>query len=166
MSKLTLSSGIPAAPTEIVPGLFLQVAAHMAQHLNDEVCKDAPVRPPFVGVLFTIYQNPGIRQGHCADNLGFDATTFGRYIDRLVRDGFVERSVPPEDRRAVTLKLTDLGKRTVEDCAPIIRGLEAQVRERMGDAEFEAMTALLVRFLEAFDHPLPSLSRQEMVSAG
>lgn len=159
MNDIPIPRNRPDAPPEIVPGLFLQVAARFAQRLDEEACRAAPVHPPFLGVLFTIGANPGIRQGACAEALGFDATTFGRYIDRLVREGHVARAVPPEDRRAVSLNLTDAGAKVVAQCAPIIDGLEAEVRDRMGEADWALLTALLVRFLDAFDHPLPALSR-------
>ena len=46
----------------------------------------------------------------------------------------------------------------------LLQGLETQVRDRMGDDDWMLLTALLVRFLNAFDHPLPSLTQSENVA--
>lgn len=151
-------------PAEFSPGLFLQVAARMVQQIQDQTCRDASVPPVFIVVLKTIQRNPGIRQGLCADNLGFDATTFGRYIDRLVREGYVERAIPPADRRAVSLSLTPEGEQLVESCTPIFSDFERQLHERMGSAEWKRLSALLLRLLDAFDHPLPNLARAQKVA--
>lgn len=153
-----------AAPDEIAPGLLLQVAARKAQTLDAEMCRVAPIKPPYMGVLFTIGRYPGIRQGTCAEMLGYDATTFGRYIERMVRQNLVERSVPSEDRRAVCLKLTTSGEVAQQQCTPILSDLEADVRQRMGEEEWNQLNKLLVRFLDAFDHPLPSRTQGEKLS--
>ncbi len=166
-----MSIDIPSVPSGSapanapIPGLYMQVAARFLQRLDSDICRDTRVKPPFVGILFMIDRNPGIRQGLCAEHLGFDATTFGRYVDRLVREGYVLRSVPQEDRRAVSLSLTERGREAVAECHPALNELECEMRRRMGDAEWEKLTELLELFLDAYGHPLPQSFRGE-VAAG
>ncbi|WP_157973524.1 MarR family winged helix-turn-helix transcriptional regulator [Tropicimonas sp. IMCC34043] len=150
-----------AAPLEIIPGLFMQVAARLAQDLCVEASRTAPLRPPFLGVLALIKANPGIRQGLCASALGFDATTFGRYVDRMVRDGYAERSVPTEDRRAVCLSLTPTGLEALEATEDELANMGDIFRQRMGARDWDRLNSLLVRFLTVHDHPLPSLAQEE-----
>lgn len=147
-----------------LPGLYMQVAARFAQRLDSHICRDTEVKPPFVCVLFMIGRHPGIRQGLCAENLGFDATTFGRYIDRLVRDGLVLRDVPEADRRAVSLSLTARGAQALNAFVPALNDLDSQVRRRMGNHDWEKLLELLERFLEVHDHPLPQMVRQRVAT--
>lgn len=49
-----------------------------------------------------------------ADALGIARSTMTRLANRLVRDGLVERSTDPADRRVVVLTPTRLGDRTAE----------------------------------------------------
>lgn len=163
-----MTGDIPYAPkgavhrkTETLPGLYMQAAARFAQRLDSEACGQNMVKPPFIGVLHMVGQHPGIRQGLCAEALGFDATTFGRYIDRMVRDGLLEREVPERDRRAVSLRLTEIGRAAVAEARPVVRELETDVRRRMGDANWDKLTELLEQFLDVYDHPLPQVLREE-----
>ncbi len=77
-----------------------------------------------------------------------------RTVDSLVRDGLVDRSVDPRDRRAVVLELTDAGT-----------ACRAQMTQHRDDAVAAAMTDLdvderrtlvdlLDRFLTGFEHAL------------
>jgi DNA-binding MarR family transcriptional regulator len=45
-----------------------------------------------------------------AKKLGLDKSTVSRTIDGLVSHGLVDRTIPAENRRIATLKLTDYGK--------------------------------------------------------
>ena len=155
---------LSAAPQEILPGLLMQVAARLAQDLCADASRTASLKPPFLGVLALIRANPGIRQGLCASALGFDATTFGRYVDRMVREGLVCRTVPTEDRRAVCLRLTLEGERVMSESSRMVETLQESLRERMGESEWDRLTRLLERFLAVHDHPLPILLREERLT--
>lgn len=144
-----------AVSREGMSGLYIQVAARLAQRLDGEACKGSPLSPHLLAVLQTLQHNPGIRQGYCATMLGYDATTFGRYVDRLVQEGHVARSVPPLDRRAVSLELTEKGAAAVAQVRPAIYDLETETRRRMGDAAWAQLSMLLERYIEAHEHPLP-----------
>lgn len=43
----------------------------------------------------------------------------GRLIDRLERDGFIERERNDNDRRVIYIKLTDKGDQLISDLIPI-----------------------------------------------
>lgn len=137
---------------------YMQVAARLASKIGSQKCRDPLVRPPFADVMLMIEQNPGIRQGQCAEGLGLDATTFGRYVDRLTRHGMVQRHVPEHDRRSVTLSLTDQGMQLLAGCGQMIRDIEREGRERMGTEDWEKLVDLLKRFLVVHDHPLTGLN--------
>jgi DNA-binding MarR family transcriptional regulator len=51
--------------------------------------------------------NEGIKQATLAEILEVQPITLARLIDRMERDGWVERRPDPNDRRAVQLFLTD-----------------------------------------------------------
>jgi DNA-binding MarR family transcriptional regulator len=55
-------------------------------------------------------------------------------IDRLEADGFVERTVDPNDRRNVRAALTDSGRRAFERASAILAKHERAIDERLGQA--------------------------------
>ncbi|NRD80367.1 MarR family transcriptional regulator [Bacillus sp. BRMEA1] len=60
--------------------------------------------------LHLISLNPNIGLGDLAEKLKSTNSTVSGVIDRLVQHDFVVRVVPPENRRSVSIHLTDKGK--------------------------------------------------------
>lgn len=154
----------PAAPSTLPSCELLQVAARLAQQVEAVACRDFPLRPTLLSVLLVVDSSPGIRQGECADILRHDATTFGRYVERLVEGGYLRRSSSDSDRRVVRLALTPDGMAAVAHCRPRLAEVEARTRAMLGAASLDDLLALLVRFLQAYDHPLPTSGPVEKLS--
>jgi DNA-binding MarR family transcriptional regulator len=57
--------------------------------------------------LYIISLNPNISLGDLAEKLKLTNSTVSGVIDRLVYQDIVERKVPPKNRRAVSIYLTD-----------------------------------------------------------
>ncbi|MBO6718538.1 MAG: winged helix-turn-helix transcriptional regulator [Rhizobiaceae bacterium] len=64
-------------------------------------------------VLYTIAENPGIRQGVLADVLKIKWPNMTKLVRALEERGLIERHVPPNDRRSVHLKVTAAGRRQI-----------------------------------------------------
>lgn len=65
--------------------------------------------------MYIISSNPDIGLGDLAEKLRLTNSTVSGVIDRLVHSGYVERLVPPENRRAVTIHLTEKGNGILND---------------------------------------------------
>lgn len=82
-------------------------------------------------VLEMIAANPGVRQGSIADVLRIKWPHMTRLVRGLEERGLVERYIPPQDRRAVHLRLTPRGM-----------DMLAALRPRMRANDEAAMAAL------------------------
>lgn len=60
--------------------------------------------------LYKISVNTDIGLGELAEKLRLTNSTVSGVIDRLVQSGLVERVIPPENRRSVSIHLTEKGK--------------------------------------------------------
>lgn len=60
--------------------------------------------------LYKISVKPNIGLGELAENLKLTSSTVSGVIDRLVKNGYVERYNPTHDRRTITLQMTNLGE--------------------------------------------------------
>ena len=78
--------------------------------------------------LLYIRRHPGTSLGDLAAHLGIGASTCSVLVDRLVRDGLVERAVDPEERRRIRLSPTELGSAVVAEARDQTRGW---LRERL-----------------------------------
>ena len=61
--------------------------------------------------------------------------TIGGVIERLEQKGWVARVVSERDRRARELSLTPEGERTFQALVPVVRGLQDEILQSLGDAD-------------------------------
>jgi DNA-binding MarR family transcriptional regulator len=108
-------------------------------------------------VLHALQRAPGdgISMGDLADEVGVSVPTTTGLVDRLAREGLVERRAHPSDRRVVLVALTDEGCRVARRAAAylaemmgkLLADLEAGEREGLAHA-FERVFELSVRIQE------------------
>jgi MarR family transcriptional regulator, transcriptional regulator for hemolysin len=96
-------------------------------------------------VLVHLGPRQGINQSALADILELDAVTMGRHVDRLERDGWLERRADPGDRRAWRLYLTDASRPTLALMDEIATEMQAAALEGVSPADRERLTAMLGR---------------------
>jgi DNA-binding MarR family transcriptional regulator len=75
--------------------------------------REVGVSPEQVSLLVTIKYAPGIGVGELAARERVSAPAMSNHVDRLERDGLVERTPRADDRRRVGLTLTDEGQRVL-----------------------------------------------------
>ncbi len=97
--------------------------------------------PQFRAMLF-VRREPNVGLGAVADHLGVTAGAASELIERLVRQGLVNRDPDPRERRRVRITLTDLGsdqlqaaeQRTRRWLAGVLGHLDASQRARLSEA--------------------------------
>jgi hypothetical protein len=77
-------------------------------------------------------------------DLGITKQAVSQVIDTLVSRGYVTRSRDEEDRRRVSLELTERGRHAVEAVARGVDEVDRQVRERAPADQVEAMRSVLL----------------------
>ncbi|GGU17974.1 MarR family winged helix-turn-helix transcriptional regulator [Streptomyces violascens] len=88
-----------------------------------------------------------------ADLLGVNPSTAMRMMDRLIAAGLADRQVNPDNRRETLLRLTDEGRRLVEDVTARRRQEIAEVVERLAPGQRAALVDALTAFAEAGGEP-------------
>ncbi|MBO0329193.1 MarR family winged helix-turn-helix transcriptional regulator [[Muricauda] lutisoli] len=71
-------------------------------------------------VLQYLNDRPELSQNEIAELVFKDNASLTRMIDLMVRKGFLDRSINPEDRRRFHIELTSKGKDVLEKLAPVI----------------------------------------------
>jgi DNA-binding MarR family transcriptional regulator len=87
-------------------------------------------------------------RGDLPSDLGVTKQAVSQVIDTLVNRGYLTRSPDPDDRRRITLELTERGQQVVD---AIVRGVEAvdvQLQERVSPEQIEAMRSVLASLTE------------------
>ena len=116
---------------------------------------DSDVRPGEFTVIWVLGLNPGLKQGTLARSLNIKPAHTTKLVQRLVRAGYIKRTVPPEDRRSVLLSLTPAGQIHLDTHRANFLAVHAAERIGLTPAEVEQLLGLLgkLTFNEAPECP-------------
>lgn len=93
-------------PEESLGYLVNRSARLMAAALSRRLQKHGVAIGQWAVLLF-LYQQDGLSQAEISRNVAIEPPTMVRTLDRMVRDGLVERRADPRDGRLTRIYLTD-----------------------------------------------------------
>jgi DNA-binding MarR family transcriptional regulator len=104
-------------------------------------------------VLLAFSRQGALPLGKMGDRLMLHPTSVTNIIDRLERQGLVERAAHPTDRRTTLARITDDGRRLVGKATEAVSATGFGV-SALDDAELDQLTGLLRRIrIDAGDFP-------------
>ena len=123
---------------------FLLAKAHQRGYaLFKERLTPFKLTPQQFGLLAFLWQQDALTQAELSDTTGIDRTTMGGLIDRLAKDGLVQRIPHPDDRRAYRICLTERGKSLEDELCPLAREVRERFLTGLSPDEQETLRALL-----------------------
>lgn len=90
------------------------VLLRIARELRREA-RAAGIAASDVSLLVSIKYTPGIGVNELAERERMSAAAMSKHVDRLVREGWVERTPSESDRRRIGLTLTEEGRRVLRN---------------------------------------------------
>jgi DNA-binding MarR family transcriptional regulator len=115
------------------------------------------LKPGEFSVLVLIGENPGVRQGQIAAAMKIKPAHMTKMVRGFEDQGLVDRSVPPDDRRAVELRLSEKGKDYVGELSPHFYAFDRSQQEPLTKSEMQTMRGLLRKFNGYPETPVPHL---------
>ncbi|ACC75415.1 MarR family transcriptional regulator [Paraburkholderia phymatum] len=97
--------------------------------------------------LEILQKTPGINQRQLGDELDVDRSTIADLTARLVRNGLVERSDDPGDKRSYVLFLTAAGKKQLAALRPRVEEVERILTARLTPRQSAELKRLLSALL-------------------
>lgn len=91
-------------------GWLLNNAARLMQRRFSAKLAPYKVTPPQWGVLVALWEQDGLSLSELAHRSFFDGPTMTGIVDRLEHSGLVERRRDSQDRRVISVYLTDAGR--------------------------------------------------------
>jgi MarR family transcriptional regulator, lower aerobic nicotinate degradation pathway regulator len=127
MSMVIKSHTMPPASTPAGPGFLEAQPGHYIRRLQQiavgiflEEAAGTGITPVQFAALVAVREHPGIDQRTLAAHIAFDTSTIGGVVDRLERDGLMQRQTSPTDRRARVLNLTPAGQQALDGLLPAV----------------------------------------------
>lgn len=105
------------------------------------------VRPAYLGSLMSLWREDGLKVIDLGRRAGLEPSTMTGLLDRMERDGLVERRADPADRRVLKIFLTENGAKIRETVIGIVDSTLAMVFAGVDAAELNALKGLLRKVL-------------------
>jgi DNA-binding MarR family transcriptional regulator len=141
----------PSAPTGLVDGV-LSIAAHFEPELDEALAEHRLTRPSFQ-VLAALLDAPGnaLTQRELMATVRRTSGTMSVRLARLERAGLVTREPDADDRRTVTVTLTDRGKEWATAARPAYDDAADRLAAGLPDDARAAFAEYLAAWLEFFE---------------
>jgi DNA-binding MarR family transcriptional regulator len=101
--------------------------------------------------MHRIERNPGLSQTQLAEDLDLDGIAVGRVVDRLAREGYVERRADPADRRRWNLFPAPKFAEMMANILRIANGLAEDLLAGVPAAELEVTMSVLAKVRGTLD---------------
>ncbi len=96
----------------------------------------------------TILENPGLKQQELAERVFKDEASITRIIEILVRERYLTRKIPKEDRRRTVLEVTTAGKEILEKVGEVILRNREDALSGVETVDLEALDGMLRKIIE------------------
>jgi DNA-binding MarR family transcriptional regulator len=93
-------------------------------------------------------QCTGISSPELARNMGLSPSRISRVIEKLVVDGYLDRNTDKADRRAITLCLTENGKKIREEIARSRQECEARLLNVLPESDIEKFREIISKMIK------------------
>ena len=118
--------------------------------LNSALASGAGITAAQAGALAFIENNNGCTLTELSRGLMLDNSAITGLVDRLEKRELVMRNMSAGDRRAITVRLTDEGKKAANTALPVVKEFNAALQEGFSPDEVDAFRRVLVSIIDRF----------------
>jgi DNA-binding MarR family transcriptional regulator len=125
---------------------FLRTHSHLLRLLEHDLQARQKIPLGSYDVLVQLAEAPGqrLRMSELAEAVLLSRSGLTRLVDRLQKDGLVEREPDPSDARGLYTVLTERGRDTLRDAAGVhLAGVSRLVLDRLSEAELRQLIELM-----------------------
>jgi DNA-binding MarR family transcriptional regulator len=137
---------------------FLRTHTHLLRQLEQQLQAYGKIAIGSYDVLVQLAEAPGnrLRMSELAEAVLLSRSGLTRLVDRLQKDGLVERQPDPDDARGMYTVLTGKGRDTLRDASKVhLAGVSELVLDRLSEPELRQLQALMVKLDPAPTRPGP-----------
>jgi len=145
----TLSTKGAFPPYEMLPTLVNRVAEKIVAMANADYA-GVGLNVRGARVMLALNGEESLRVHEIIERCGIEPSTFSHLLGRLARLGYVTRSRPEHDNRAVVVALTPAGRRIVRRCIRSVRDHHAILANALTKQEVKTLSRLLIKVFHGF----------------
>ena len=129
---------------------FLRAHAQVSRRLEADLVAEHDLSLPTYDVLVQLSEAPDrrLRMTELAERVLLSRSGLTRLVDRLERDGLVQRQACPSDARGTHAVLTPAGLERLQDAWPThVRGVSDYATSKLDEGELATLAELLGRLV-------------------
>lgn len=111
---------------------LLHTVGSLTKRQQREIMTNMDITPPQADALLALQEYGALAMGELCQKLGTACSTATDLIDRMERNGFVERVRDTNDRRVIRLKITDKGTEVIER---VVEASRAHLTEQLQEMD-------------------------------
>jgi MarR family transcriptional regulator, transcriptional regulator for hemolysin len=123
--------------------LKITILARQLRTSFDQAAEEHGLTRAKWSLIAVVARHPGVTQRIIAEALEVREITAGRLIDRLCKEGYLERREHPSDRRAYSVYLTSKAQPLLDTLDGLATQHEAKIFAGFSAEEIERLDALL-----------------------
>ncbi|WP_211299464.1 MarR family winged helix-turn-helix transcriptional regulator [Pukyongiella litopenaei] len=135
----------------------------------EAVAQQSDLAAGHLSLLGAVCRFPGLGQHAYSEILAINDATLGRYVDRLLRQGLVDRRRSKQDRRAVRIFETPAGRECFLSASRQLEEMLVDTRRTLPEGIYEQLADHLRLLIAAGVQNLPDvgdLNRGRVLAAG
>ena len=140
-----MDNEIADCPYYLLTRASLATTSVLRRYLGD--AGFSQVRPAYIGVLMCLWSEDGRQAGQLGRCAGLEPSTMTGLLDRMARDGLLERRPDPDDRRAQRIFLTDAGRAAEAPVTEVVETMLAQMMEGIDGDDVDVFKQILRQVL-------------------
>jgi DNA-binding MarR family transcriptional regulator len=150
---------MPDSPEDAVIKVerLLRHVAFIIKKRGRDILVDFGITSPQFSALLALREHPNITMGELCDKLFLACSTATDLVDRMEKNGFLERKRDTQDRRVIRLSMSEMGKRVISEVVAARRRYVSSILEKLTEEEINQLAQSLNR--------LHSLMVQEKVTS-
>ncbi|UQX87680.1 MarR family transcriptional regulator [Jatrophihabitans telluris] len=127
---------------------FLRTHTHILRRLEQDLQAHHKIAIASYDVLVQLAEAPGrrLRMSELADAVLLSRSGLTRLVDRLQREGLVERQPDPDDARGLFTVMTEAGRSALRDAAVVhLTGVSELMIDKLDDDELRQLADLMAK---------------------
>jgi DNA-binding MarR family transcriptional regulator len=118
---------------------LLRHMAFIIKKRGRDILVDFGITSPQFNALLTLKDHPSITMGELCEKLFLACSTATDLIDRMEKNGFLERNRDAQDRRVIRLSISEKGKQAISEVIVARRRYVASILEKLTEEETEQL---------------------------
>jgi len=142
MGVVALTSACFEKRVEEIEALLRKVSAVIRKR-GREILSSYGITPPQLNALVILIEEDGITMGELCERMYLACSTATDLIDRMERNGLIERERDQSDRRVIRLRVKDPGRAVIEEVMKARKRYLGRVLEQVPEEEHEMLIKAL-----------------------